>query len=163
MIFSAARAVYLEAGVCWAFVPHESGSLLAVVITLFLGLGIRSKSLLPKEFLIVFLISIGFILSQSASNIIAAIVGIVFLFFVSRKNPFTRDRFLIFFPIVMLITALKPEKVIDIIVSFWGKIAKRVSPDYGGVEGDDNGWYDGQSNHGFTRTNIGFLFGNRAL
>ncbi|EKO78285.1 hypothetical protein LEP1GSC068_1985 [Leptospira sp. Fiocruz LV3954] len=35
--------------------PHESGSLLAVVITLFLGLGIRSKSLLPKEFLIVFL------------------------------------------------------------------------------------------------------------
>ncbi|EKR25176.1 hypothetical protein [Leptospira interrogans] len=115
--------------------PHESGSLLAVVITLFLGLGIRSKSLLPKEFLIVFLISIGFILSQSASNIIAAIVGIVFLFFVSRKNPFTRDRFLTFFPVIMLITVLKPEKVIDIIVSFLGKIAKRVSPDYAGWKG----------------------------
>ncbi|UOG55421.1 hypothetical protein MAL03_10885 [Leptospira noguchii] len=115
--------------------PHESGSLLAVVITLFLGLGIRSKSLLPKEFLIVFLISIGFILSQSASNIIAAIVGIVFLFFVSRKNPFTRDRFLVFFPVVMLITALKPEKVIDIIVSFLSRIAQRVSPDYAGWKG----------------------------
>lgn len=35
----------------------------------------------------------------------------------------------------MLITALKPEKVIDIIVSFLGKIAKRVSPDYAGWKG----------------------------
>ncbi|EMS85307.1 hypothetical protein LEP1GSC073_0593 [Leptospira noguchii str. Cascata] len=36
------------------------------------------------------------------------------------------------------------------------KIAKRISTDYAG-------WYDGQSNYGFARINIGFLFGNRTL
>ncbi|MBM9501930.1 hypothetical protein JWG44_16870 [Leptospira sp. 201903071] len=132
--FGSTKGIFRSGGLL-GIRPHESGSLLAMILILFCGLGIRNRKLVPIEFFVAFLSAVGLFLSQSASNIGAAAVGGVFLVIFFRDFFLQRNHILVFISGFIGFFFFFSDRILNNAILFFSNMMNRFSLNYVGWKG----------------------------
>lgn len=132
--FGSTKGIFRSGGLL-GIRPHESGSLLAMILILFCGLAMRKNKLVSTEFFVAFLSAIGLFLSQSASNIGAAVVGGLFLIFFYRKFFLQRNRVLGFVSGFIIFFFVFSDRILNKALFFFSNMLNRFSSNHVGWKG----------------------------
>ena len=116
--------------------PHDAGNLLAILSVYWVAMLLREDRIKIGIFLIFVIAVIGMLMTQSASNIVAFFVGILFIIGVYRKKILKFTKNLRIFPsiLVVLIIIFLFTKYLGIKVDMLWQWSKRISPE--GAWGD---------------------------